>query len=87
MAHLIGCESPSDALVQPVWLYRVLPTLALLALILAQTVAAHSDFWRDGLIGFATGMLVVLCVTGFSAKSITFHETEQPSDVERYPLT
>jgi hypothetical protein len=87
MAHLIGSENPSDALVQPIWLYRVLPTLALLALILAQTLAAHSTLWRDGLTGFATGLLIVLCVTGFSAKSITFHETKQTSGVERYPLT
>jgi hypothetical protein len=87
MAHLIGSENPSDAIVHPIWLYRVMPTLALLALILAQTVAAKSAAWHDMLVGFATGLLIGLVVVGFNAKSITFKDTEQPSDVERYPLT
>jgi uncharacterized BrkB/YihY/UPF0761 family membrane protein len=87
MAHLIGSENPSDTLVQPIWLYRVLPSLAVVALILAQTVAAKNPAWHDTLVGFATGLLIILCVVGFSAKAIILKDTEQPSDVHRYPLT
>ena len=68
MAHLIGPETPSDSLIQPVWTYRVLPTLALIALVLAQTVAAHRVLWHDALLGFAMGLLIALCVAGFTAK-------------------
>jgi hypothetical protein len=64
-----------------------MPALALLALILAQTVAAKNIAWRDALVGFATGLLIGLCVAGFGAKAIIFKDTEQPSDVHRYPLT
>jgi hypothetical protein len=87
MAHLIGSENPTDALVQPIWLYRVMPTLALIALVLAQTLAAKNAMWHDLLVGFGTGLLVVLCVVGFSAKAVIVKDTEQPSDVHRYPLT
>ncbi|MGA7156318.1 MAG: hypothetical protein WBY53_05705 [Acidobacteriaceae bacterium] len=68
MAHLIGTDTPSDALIQPVWTYRVLPALALIALILAQTLVAHNNLWRDFLVGFATGLVLILCVLGFTAK-------------------
>jgi hypothetical protein len=87
MAHLIGSETPSDAIVHPIWLYRLMPALALIALILAQTIAAKSAVWHDMLIGFATGILIVLCVASFGAKAILFKDKEQSSDVHRYPLT
>ena len=87
MAHLIGSETPSDAIIQPIWLYRVMPALALLALLLAQTIAAKNIAWQHVLVGFATGLLVALCAASFGAKAILFKNTEQPSDVHRYPLT
>jgi hypothetical protein len=68
MAHFIGSETPSDALIQPVWTYRVLPSLALIALLLAQTLAARTPLWHDFFLGLATGLLIVLCVLGFTAK-------------------
>ena len=86
MAHLIGSDNPSDALVKPVWLYRVMPTLALTALILAQTVIANNTLWRAAFIGFATGLLLVLCVAGFAAKPTPSHDSNPSSDVHRYPV-
>jgi hypothetical protein len=87
MAHLIGCEHSSDCFIQPIWLYRLLPTLALLALILAQTVAANHDILRDTLLGTATGLLLGVCVSAFSAKAIRSHEPKPSSVVHRYPVT
>jgi hypothetical protein len=86
MAHLIGCEHPSDCFIEPIWLYRLLPTLALLALILAQTVAASHDVLRDALLGTATGLLIGVCVTAFTAKAIPTHEPKPSSAVHQYPV-
>ena len=86
MAHLIGCEHPSDCCIEPLWLYRLLPTLALLALILAQTVAANHDVLRDALIGTAIGLLIGVCVSAFSAKAIPSREPKHSSVVHQYPV-
>jgi hypothetical protein len=87
MAHLIGCEHSSDCFIEPIWLYRLLPTVALLALILAQTVAANHDVLRDALLGTATGLLLGVCVSAFSAKALPSRESKPSSDVHRYPVT
>jgi hypothetical protein len=87
MAHLIGSDNPSETFVHPIWLFRVVPSLCLAALILAQTVAAHRPQWHDLLVGFATGLLVTLCVVGFSAKAIVMKDSPQTSDVQDLRIT
>jgi hypothetical protein len=86
MAHLIGCEHSSDCFIEPIWLYRLLPTLALIALILAQTVAANHDVLRDALLGTATGLLLGVCVTAFTAKALPSREPKESSAVHHYPV-
>jgi hypothetical protein len=86
MAHLIGCEHPSDCFIEPIWLYRLLPTLALVALLLAQTVAANHDVLRSVLLGTATGLLIGVCVTAFSAKAIRSRAPKPSSAVHQYPV-
>ena len=58
----------------------------LLALILAQTVAANHDVLRDALIGTAIGLLIGVCVSAFSAKAIPSREPKHSSAVHQYPV-
>jgi len=87
MAHFIGCEHRTDCFLEPIMLYRVLPTLALLALILAQTIAANHDILRDTLEGTATGLLLAVCVFAFSAKPLPTRDPKPSSVVGQYPVT
>lgn len=68
MAHVIGCDNPKDAMVHPIWTYRVLPILALLAILLARAVGTRSVLWSDALLGFASGLLIALCTAAFKAR-------------------
>jgi hypothetical protein len=87
MAHLIGCEHSSDCIIEPIWLYRILPLLALVALVLAETVAVNHDFLRNIFLGAASGLLVGACVAAFGAKAIPSREPKPSSVVRRYPVT
>jgi len=70
----------------PLWTLRLSPALALISLILAQTVwrsgRAH-DFW----LGLATGQLLVLCIAAFQVTGVTWKNDAQPSDVDDLRLT
>ncbi len=87
MAYLIGSSNPSDTVIHPIWALRVIPAVSLLALILAQTLFTHNPNWHDALIGFATGLLLVLVVIGFGARAIIMKDTPQPSDVQDLRIT
>lgn len=87
MVNLFGSDNRSDTSKRPVRLYRLLPTLALIALVLDQTIATTHHELRHGLVGFATGLLFVLSFVGLNIKSITLKGNEQPSDVHGYPLS
>ena len=63
---------PADKPLLPqVWCFRVLSSLALLSLILAQT-AFRSSSAHDFLIGFPTGLLLVLVIVSFLTQNVTF---------------
>jgi hypothetical protein len=87
MAHLIGSENPADCCIEPLWLYRILPTIALVALILAQTLAANHDVLRDALVGTATGLLLAVCVSAFTAKALPSRASKPSTTVHQYPVT
>lgn len=68
-------------------LYRILPALALIALILDQVIAPAHHELRHALVGFATGLLFVLCFVGLNVKSITLKGNQRSSDSSSYPLS
>ncbi len=66
--------------IKPVWCFRVLPALALVSLLLAQTVL-RSGNWHDFCLGFPTGLLIALIAVSFSVEEISFRRGKERSDV------
>ena len=66
---------------------RLMPALALIALVLAQTLLRHNDTWHDFCIGFATGILIAYVITSFGISGIQWKTPKTRSDVETFSLT
>lgn len=71
---------PSNkSLLPQVWCFRILSLLALTSLVLAQTVFRSSTA-HDFLIGFPTGLLLVLVVVSFLTDKVSFRNGKARAD-------
>jgi hypothetical protein len=77
--------SQDEPLLSPLWLIRGFPVV--ITLLVAVAFLLHNDTLRSVCLGGALGLLMGLTIYSFSIKGVILKQTEQPSDVKRYPLT
>jgi hypothetical protein len=71
MVQYSGSDNRSGTPSSSTRLFRLLPLLSLIALILDQTISPKDHELRHGLVGFATGLLFVLSFVALNIKSVT----------------
>jgi hypothetical protein len=82
MPHTTSQDEP---LLSPLWLVRGFPVV--ITLLVATAFFLHNDTVRSACLGGALGLLISLTVYSFSIKGVILKQSDQPSDVKRYPLT
>jgi hypothetical protein len=86
MPILHQSTDPKAPLLSPFLLVRGFPCVAAILVALAMAFSKSEDL-HSIFLGGALGILIGCTAFSFSIKSITLKQTEQPSDVQRYPLT
>ncbi len=85
-SRILNLFGPSDDFRSPLWTIRICPLIALVSIILAETV------WPNGslhgiCIGMAVGQLVAMIPQAFLITDVTYKNNGQPSDVQSLHVT
>jgi hypothetical protein len=86
LSRIFDYVGPTADLQSPVWTLRLCPSIALVCILLAETV------WKSGFahglcFGIAAGQLAMLCIISFQITSVTMHNPPQNSDLQELHLT
>jgi hypothetical protein len=77
---------PTKDFRSPLWLFRLCPLISLVCVVLAERVW-QSGFVHGLCLGLAIGQLISLSMAAFQVTSITYRNSEQPSDVQDLHIT
>ncbi len=87
MVQYSGSDNRSGTPGSSTRLFRLLPFLSLIALIIDQIISPQHHELRHGLVGFATGLLFVLSFVALNIKSVTLKKNDPSPHSRNYPLS
>jgi hypothetical protein len=86
LTRALNLFGPTDDLGSPLWTLRVAPLIALVALVLAETLWP-TGFAHGLCLGMAIGQLAVLLLNNFLITDVSYKNNAQPSDVQDLRIT
>jgi hypothetical protein len=86
LSRLFAISWPSEDYDSPIWTLRLSPALALLCILLGETVC-KAGFLHGICFGIAAGQLFVLCIVSLQVKGITLRNTPPDPGLQQLHLT